>query len=267
MPSFFKINFNKLRTLFKTATIKLFSDNNITHNHHHDNRVVNININPAVLKSPERDKFIEDLKNAINEKDITLLCDSTHKRIEDFRQEEKGKDSVDIMNFFRGKVSEKDLAIIRGALYIRKCFSRGENIDALKHDIMLKHGERGKNIVNLCTAGYFEEYMVPFYDVVLKQKGNEEEALKAFSCYFDRIVNELPFTIFVCQDRTSEYVIEEVRRKIEYGTKFVNIHGIGKHNVKVVHEAIAQLGELPKFESFVDQHGKIIFARLESKEV
>lgn len=262
-PSF-NINFNKLRHLFKTGIIKLFSDN--TRNHYQDNRVININIYPDVLKPLEREKLIDEIKYAINEGNQTLLRENAQKRIEDFRKEEQEKDSIQITNFFRGKVPEKDLTIIRGALYIRQCFKRGENIGDLKLDVMLKHGERGKNIVNLCTAGYFEEYIIPFYDVVLKQKGNEEEALKAFHCYFDRVANELPFTIFVRQDRTPEYVIEEVKRKVEYGTKFVNIHGIGEHNVKTVYEAIAQLGELPNFESSVEQESKIIFARLNSKE-
>lgn len=260
---FFNINFNKLRHLFKTGIIKLFSDN--TKNHYHDNRIFNINIHPDVLKPPNREKLIDEIKYAINEGDQTLLCENTQKRIQDFRKEEQEKDSTEVLTFFRDKVSEKDLTIIRGALYIRQCFKRGENIDDLKLDVMLKYGEKGKNIVNLCTAGYFEEYIIPFYKLALEQKETEEEALKAFNRYFNRIVEELPFIVFVRHDKTPENVVTEVRRKIENGARFVNIHGMGRHNVKTIYDAITQLEEFPELESSVDQKGQIIFARFEVK--
>ena len=90
-----------------------------------------------------------------------LIEHETIKSLNEIKLEEGAKDFVGILTFFRGKVSSRDLEIIRCALNVRNAHDRGRNVRLLKHDVIFRYGERGNTIVNLCVRGYFEEQSGP----------------------------------------------------------------------------------------------------------
>lgn len=96
-------------------------------------------------------------------------------------------------------------------------------------DIIARFGERGKNICNLYTAGYFDSQIKPLYEEV----GTSD--LLQFNQIYEQIVTESPYAVFIHAEMSVKNVGETVKQKMEiskkYGIKYLNIHGIGKDNV------------------------------------
>ena len=260
------IDFRELRELLKDVNIKFFSDNKNEIHHHYDQSSKILNINAAQLDQKQKEHLKVELRSAINA-DYTIIENEATDRVNDFKKEEKSSDYQKVVDFFKNKVSLLDLEIIRAALYIRRCFRRRENIDTLKWDVSQKHGQRGNNIVNLCTAGYFEDYLMPFFDLVSENAVDEQEALREFDILFNTIVIGLPFTIFVCYkmnvDEVKSIIMDKVKKNLKYGLKFLNIHGIGIQNIKKIHETILELEETIKIKKSINEKNNIIFVRLE----
>ena len=56
---------------------------------------------------------------------------------------------------------------------------------------------------------------------------------------------------------------EKINRNVNYGIRFVTIHGIGTNNVEKIIDVITDLGKKnPNIKKQVDINGNIIFARL-----
>lgn len=265
--SFFKFDFSSLSELAKDIKVKLFSDNKVEIHHHYDNSSKTVNFNLSKLSDEEKGHLSGALHSAI-EADYSVIEDGARKTIKDLKEEESGSGSSKILEFFKDKVSPQDLEIIRGSLYIRSLFRNGVNIDQLKAEITQKHGQRGKNIVNLCTAGYLEEWLMPIYESIKDTHNDVLEILKAFRKFFNKLVEELPFSIFVCHFMSKENIGLQIRNKMKYGFKFVNIHGIGSSNVKTIRDTVSELEQTGQFKKPITEVDKnnMISVRIEFKE-
>ena len=115
---------------------------------------------------------------------------------------------------------------------MRKKFEKGVSISDLKRDIIMRFGDRGRNISNLCSAGYFEEFLIPLYN---SDKENFERI------YEDLIANSM-LAVFVNSGMDADDIPKELERKIliskKYGFKFIHVHGIGKKNISTIKEFI-----------------------------
>ena len=162
----------------------------------------------------------------------------TTKTLVEIKKEEGGQSSQKILSFIDGKIPAHDLEIIRCALYIRNKKDR-QHLGRLKYDVIVRYGRRGNTIVNLCSQGYFEEFFIPFYEILKAECTNVQEANEKFLAFFNNVVNELPFTIFVNHKMDTNQLKEEILAKRKYGLKFLNIHGIGQANINTIERCIA----------------------------
>ena len=265
----FEADFSKLTHLIKTGDIilKLFSGNTKTENHLHVDNSKHLTINITQLDQSGQDK-LKNILNELKEDGYTLLEDKSNKRLADIVTEEQTDTSKKFLDFFRDKISPQDLEIVRGALYVKTLFDKGErNLDVLKADIRQKYGQRGNNIVNLCSAKYFESYLIPYYEHLSKTEVDKQEISRKFVGLFNTLAVELPFTVFVYHHMTAEEVLKQIASKFEYGAEFVNIHGIGVHNVSTIKEVVEEIrksyGEENISVSIEEEKKQIIKARIE----
>lgn len=264
----FEADFNNLTHLIKTGhiSLKIFSTEK-TENHLHIDNSKHLTINTSQL-DPTNKERLKIILNELKDDGYTLLEDKSSKTLQNILKEEQTDISKKFLEFFKDKVSAQDLEIIRGALYIKNLFDKGErNLDVLKADIRQKYGQRGNNIVNLCTAKYFENYLLPYYDHLQKTEADKQEMLRKFGAVFKILAEELPFTIFVYRNMTSAEVKKQIESKFEYGAVFVNIHGIGIHNVSTIKEAIEEIrknyGEENILVSIDEEKKQVIKVRIE----
>ena len=266
----FEADFSKLTHLIKTGAIKLklFSDNTKTENHLHIDNSKHLTINIPDLSQDSQDK-LKNILHELKEDGHTLLEDKSNSRFNDIITEEQTDASKKALEFFRDKISSQDLAIVRAALYIKSLFDKGErNLDLLKADIRHKHGQRGNNIVNLCSAEYFENYLIPYHEHLVKTEADKQEISRKFSELFNILATELPFTVFVYHDMTDEKIVKQVALKLKYGAEFVNIHGIGEHNVSTINKALEEIKKAYGEENIatdITKEKKIIKVRIELK--
>src|SRR6266404_7211274 len=249
-----EINFPKLTSI----AVHLFHDIKIDKLFHienyNDNRNITVNINLAQLKEKERIKWQEIIKVSIENEDKLLLEDSATKLLESFEQEEKKSEYAEITDFFKHKIPSSDLEILRASLYIKSLYDKGEPVRDLKSGLMYKYGERGRNISNLCSAGYFTSYIKPLY---LEMESQENFSNQDFIKVYNIIIKHSAFAIFVNSQMSLDELNNQIAQSMEfnksYGISHLNIHGIGSMNIFKIQEALVKikdnLSSPPEIES------------------
>jgi len=195
------------------------------------------------------EKLTEDIKKGLISSEMLdegriLLEDSCKKTIEDFRNQEKTAETQEKIKFLDKKIPPDDLNVWRAALYLRHCDNTSElkgRVDGLKYQLMQKYGDKGRNIANLCTANYLEDWLMPAYNELSETLNNDDLIKKEFGKIYSHLVNELPFTIFVCRTMSTKGLKDEIMRRKEFGINFVNIHAIGNDNVQKVKAVIPDI--------------------------
>jgi len=160
-----------------------------------------------------------------------LLQDTCKNTIEEFRSQERSAETQERLKFLDKKIPPEDLNIWRAALYLRYCYNTKElkkKVSAIKYQIMQKFGDKGRNIANLCTAGYLEEWLIPAYEKLKETLVDEDLAKIEFGKIYSNFVNQLPFTIFVSHVMSKDELRKEILRRKEFGIAFVNIHAPGQ---------------------------------------
>lgn len=150
----------------------------------------------------------------------------------------KEDNDAEARGFIQEKIPQEDRSIWYSALILREQFSLGnkDEVNRLKTEMSISNPEKGRNIANLCSAGYLESHIMPLYNYLVNEKGNEELFLKIYKT----IIVEFPFAVFVSQERSVENIQVEVKTKLDmvkkYGWEKVSVHGIGETNVKKITE-------------------------------
>lgn len=164
-----------------------------------------------------------------------------------------------ILLFFQPILSRVDWETLRDSLYLRNEFKKHANIQDLKEDIRNRYGERGKTISNLCTAGYFEEVMIPLYN----------SSKTDFWEYWNLALDMGITALFVHAQMKIKTISDEIKRRIDlgkkYGLKHIHIHGIGTKNIKNIRKCIEQeKGNLNFTEKniFVDKSLNVLVVEL-----
>jgi len=157
-------------------------------------------------------------------------------------------------------IPPEDLEIIKASVLLKNNFDKGSKIAWTKRKIVMDYGERGRNICNLYSAGYFENLILPIYNE-LKDVSN---GLARFSLLYQDIVEHYPFALFIHQWMGVEEVESQIKTKLEemekYGIAVLNIHGIGKGNKKTIRKAIVSISQ-------DDKYSKLEFCTTELKEI
>ena len=135
----------------------------------------------------EGDKFLEEKASSLFED----ICNF---------QKNKGEDKK-ILDFFEQIIPREDFEALESSLYLRKKFLDKKDIKQLKQDIRMRFGDRGKNIANLCTAGYFENFLMPLYN-----KSQED-----FKKIYEVVISKSAMAVFV----NSQMCEAEIANKIK----------------------------------------------------
>ncbi|MDD5130456.1 MAG: hypothetical protein PHS66_05350 [Candidatus Omnitrophica bacterium] len=218
-------------------------------------------VNLGKLDAQKKNDFLTSL---IEEGNV-LLLEKAKSEVDSFRTEERVPENQAIIQFLSSKIPPEDLNIWRAALYLRASFKKGLSaiVTRIKLEIMEKYGDKGRNIANLCTAGYLEEWLIPSYEKLKQAPNDEESAKSSFLKLYMLLVNELPFTVFVCHKMSLVDLRQEIDSRKKYGMDFVNIHGIGEDNVAKIKTVV---DEIEKENYSEEKKGNILFVRVGFKK-
>lgn len=211
-------------------------------------------INTAHLSEEQKKELKQITKEYIEEGNKLLKTETsqTLHSIEDYNRENKSKDKQ-ILDFFKDVIPDEDLDALEASLFLRSEFRKGNEtiVKKIKRDIRIKFGDRGNNISNLCTAGYFENFLRELYNV-----SKEKEK---FDQLYESIVSDSVLAVFVNKEMSTRALTEEIKKKIEaslrYGLEAIFIHGIGKQNISTIKSCIVEN------KNFFDFFEKIIFEK------
>ena len=186
-------------------------------------------------------KILHDYIHEFPEEKNKLLETETSKLLNNLYKYNKEKKNDQIINFFKPIIPISDLEALDASLYLREIFKNRGNVEKLKKDIIMRFGTRGKNISNLCTAGYFEEFLMPLYNY------SKED----FENVYEIIISKSAMAIFVSKDMSQFEIQNEIRKKLDiskqYGIKFIHIHGIGFKNITKIKKCIEENKKLLEF--------------------
>ncbi len=142
------------------------------------------------------------------------------------------KKEIELIEFFNDIIPPQDLEALESAQYIKREFYKHHPIDVEKEDLVCRFGVRGRNISNLCTAGYFDSFLMPLY--------NDSQEL--FNKIYHRMVGESMMTEFVNKVTSEKQIIRNLNRKIDacrrYKLPFLHLHGIGQVNIKKIKKIV-----------------------------
>ena len=196
-----------------------------------------------------------------------MLEDKSIERIEDIELKEKTPDEKEVLAFFVGKIPHADYTALRASLYLRKRFSEGadrDEIAKLKGEIIWKYSKRGRNISDLCSAGYFETLIKTIFEEKVLSGYTETEIFDTYNL----IVEEGTLTVFVSigmsPDQVRREIEEKIKRNKRYGLHLLYIHGIGRTNIETIRMVIYDLKErYPTMKRITEEYANIISVKLE----
>jgi len=223
----FKININ----IDKSTHINLNSKNAFTDKYYFSDKDNVLSINLNQLTPEEKTQISQILRKSV-EDGIPLLEEKAKEITEDIFLKEHSSEEIPILEFFRDKISNDDYTALRASLYLRNRFREGakrQEIDSLKTGIIQKYGKRGRNISDLCSAGYFEAFM----------NITKTMNIEGFSELYESIVGKGALTIFVSDMISPNQLIQEISKRINTNRKYggagvIQIHGIGRTNIETI---------------------------------
>lgn len=173
-------------------------------------------------------KQAKSLQRAIKEEfqhGHIIIIEDTNVELIDKLYNYNDKEDNRLLAFFKDVLSAPDWEVLRDSLFLRSEFKKGNQISAYKASLIQRYGQRGNTISNLCTAGYFENPMLP-----LCQASKAE-----FYAYYDIAVNRGITALFVNYNMTIQDITDEIKRMVisakAYGLTYMHIHGIGNNNI------------------------------------
>jgi hypothetical protein len=243
-----------------------------------------LRVNLARANKKIKQEIYPLLRAALHEDDITYLENETTAELEDFRVKESNANFRGIIEYLQKIIPLKDIPIWRAALYIRQCSEDYKqtknleqkklilrNISILKGEIRNRFGKKGSNIANLCSANYISEWIQPLYEEIKASPTitNEQAGIQMFQWIYRIVVEELRYTIFVSSQDTVGYIFQQIELKLQYGLNFLNIHGIGYRNIRIIEEVAKKIENDSKSKYTITQktaQGGIILLRLGLKQ-
>ncbi|MGK5086334.1 hypothetical protein WDW86_02150 [Bdellovibrionota bacterium FG-2] len=220
-------------------------------------------INVQKLTQIELKEFQHLINSAIDDS-IPVIEEQSHNLVEDFLEKEKNSGTQHILQTLNGIITPEDYQALRMSLYVKQVFAEGKNISRLKNDISFKYGDRGNKICNLCSAGYFETFIIPLYNEMKSRSGFDSAA---FLKIYDVIVNQTAFSVFVSRNMSLGEIATAVKNKIavneKYGIHYFNIHGIGKSNVNNIRAVFTNLEVERNLTKTINEKDDVISVRCE----
>jgi hypothetical protein len=224
-------------------------------------------IDPEKLSGKQKRALKQVIRTEVLDSAGAILSEDTTERVDEVLEvlpciEETSKKFVAI-------IPSGDIPLLHACLFLRKRFESGECVEELKGQILRVYGTRGGNFANLCSAGYLEEWFWPLYEELVRAHPDDAPTAKViFQLHYKAIVNELPWTEFVSARvpaaKVAAHIVAKMKRNIENGVRYLNVHGLGEGNVKRILSMLPGIREQTGAETVrVDQDPNRIFVRLE----
>lgn len=159
------------------------------------------------------------------------------------------KNDPNLYNFVTKSLPSKDYALWNAGLLLRQHFKNEKNdlVIQIKNDMIQTDPIRGKNIANLCTAGYLESEIIPMHDKLTDLERSED-----FTKFYEALITQTPTSVFVGISHTEKSLREELLYKIEYAKKYsapyVRVHALGRHNVELAIKVLKDIRERNEIE-------------------
>ncbi len=245
--------------------INIHMFNNIRFRTNEDGSDVTID-HEAKTISIDPEKFDDTQKKAFEEKVSPLLLDSgktilDEKRVDILRLAEQTSDEE--AAFFKNLLRKNDYKALLAAKIIKEKFSKNENVDDLRDQLWRRYPDRGINISNLYSAGYFSQFKEIYSELVVHYGG---DANKKFLELFDLFVEGPPDILFVGRTRTREDTHSILDQKAgvckRYGIKKIRIHAIGRENISKAKFAIAELQSQMEFNVKFEEKDSVFMAEI-----
>lgn len=140
----------------------------------------------------------------------------------------------ELIDFIEKSLPVKDQALWKAGLLLREYFSRREKevVSQIKDDMMRTDIIRGKNIANLCTAGYLESEIISMHKALTDLERSED-----FRKYYEALVTQTPTSVFVGVSHNEKTLKKELEDKVEYAKQYsaphIKVHALGKHHVQL----------------------------------
>jgi len=260
MPLFSVYLLEKLKTIFK-GNIHIHDLFHLTINNVHITKTsppeakpivyiapdtLNLNVDKfPSLPSDQREELISVIREAVRVEGNPIFEDNSKERLKDIAIVENRDDVKAILDFFKDKIPQEDHAALRSAIYIKNKFDANatqDEIFSLKNDLRAKFGMRGMKISKLWSEHYFEDLIQPLYTQLSRGADFSKED---FLRYYNLVIEEEAFAVFVPHSMTPLQLMSIVRRKItsnmRYGVYFITIHGIGKETVDTIKEIVPSI--------------------------
>jgi hypothetical protein len=230
--------------LSKLTSIKLLNLNvNIDRSVHVDIPNAKVEINPERLNGKQRRALQGIIRDGLLESGVILASDQSD-TVDAVRAELPTIQSA--VAQFQNILPPADLPLLRACLYLRQRYREGRHVDDLKAQITGVYGQRGGNFANLCSAGYLEDWFLPLHQELSRLYPDDPVKVKSiFLNTYTQVVNELPWTFFVCSSvskaKTTEAVIGKLKRNQHNGIHFMNLHGLGAPNTKKIESILPDI--------------------------
>jgi len=282
MVNWFKEWFKKLEKIIEIKEIKLLSDINVgisigkngkekIQALPKENKII-INF-PALDKKEleETKKIFKEYYDHFEKNEIEFMETKFNERVKDIQEKGKLESTENILDFYKGKISDEYFEILEACMYLKSVYNEGKPVDDLKEDIGNTYKQIGRNMANLATTRYFEGFIKDYYEEKSKE-GNF--TIEKFREWFIEVVKTTPFTVFSCQEKSESQLKSEITSKLErfnkYGAEFLYVHGLGKSNVLKILNIVSKLEEAIKdIDIIVDLLGKdmnIIIVKISLKK-
>ena len=209
-----------------------------------DNRNVTINLTvndiPDKTQTPDEYKaFKKELLDLFQKGEIQFVEKQANQDIQGFNAS-SGKFDYDVeIETLRGIVPPADLLWMQTGLYVRFLNQNGKSDDAKRiKENASRNSQRARNIINLTSAGFLEDYIVP-----ICKKDN-----KFSKEQYEEIVEEMPSFVFVNSNMSVNETLELVNKKIENKEKYhweidhISVNGLNKC-IDVLSELKKELGK------------------------
>lgn len=174
--------------------------------------------------------LVLDIIRSVHEQGEIIWKESRAEPLSSYEEYNSENRNKAILSFFESILPTDDFIALKLSLFLRSEAEKGKKIYNLKNDIYNRFGERGGNISNLCSAGYFD-------------KGKELETLykkapQEFNKYYEMVVGAKARALFVHNKMTDAQLEKEINGMVEKAIKYAmtdfRVHGKGKTNVDTI---------------------------------
>ena len=185
-----------------------------------------------------------------------LPSQSTEENLEKIEEFSTSFTNTEEYTFISENIPPEDKFLWLSALMLKEAGRKGdrERVQLIKEQMISQHGQKGRNIANICSAGYLKEYIIPWYKHYVEENHDKDSFLENYH----NIVDLLLFVVFVSGFKSVEDLMMEIENKIQSlrsaNIDHLFIHAIGESNKQKAEKVVERLQEE---QSFIKEIKKI----------